>query len=156
MNVHHVSYDVSEGDNEKLFVSLIRIFRKMLLATNIIRPVRSTLRFSPEKILPQFIWWLLNGREMGCCDKAQLKKLDFLIQRVRWHMFELNAEMPRLQVGTSPRRSRRACTRYGRASCRKRPLASFRVRFSICATGQKQNGRFRNKQMKLPCCFYSR
>lgn len=49
MNVYHVSYDVSEDDNEKVLVSLIRTLRKTLLATNIIRPVRSTLRFSTEK-----------------------------------------------------------------------------------------------------------
>lgn len=49
MSVYHVSYDVSEDDNEEVLMSLIRILRKKLLATNIIRPVRSTIRFSTEK-----------------------------------------------------------------------------------------------------------
>lgn len=49
MNLYQVSYDVSNDDNEEMLLSLIRVLRKKLLATNIIRPVQSTIRFLSEK-----------------------------------------------------------------------------------------------------------
>ena len=49
MGVYHLSYDVGGEDNGEALVLLIRALRKKLLATNVIRPVQSTIRFSTER-----------------------------------------------------------------------------------------------------------